>query len=96
MNVSFDVYSGESQVSKEAQATALDQLQASGIVSESKGARIVDLEKYKLGKTIVQKQDGTTIYISRDIGGAIERYEKYKFDKMIYVVAVRSPYLTAT
>jgi hypothetical protein len=31
--------------------------------------------------------DGTTIYITRDIGAAAERYEKYKFDKMIYVVA---------
>lgn len=31
--------------------------------------------------------DGTSIYLTRDIGGAIERYEKYKFDKMIYVVS---------
>jgi arginyl-tRNA synthetase len=31
--------------------------------------------------------DGTTIYITRDIGAAAERYEKYKFDKMVYVVA---------
>lgn len=48
---------------------------------------IVDLEKYKLGKTIVRKKDGTSVYITRDIGGAWERYEKYKFDKMVYVVA---------
>ena len=33
--------------------------------------------------------DGTSIYLTRDIGGAIERYEKYKFDKMIYVVAAQ-------
>ena len=31
--------------------------------------------------------DGTSIYLTRDIGGAIERYEKYKFDKMLYVIA---------
>lgn len=30
--------------------------------------------------------DGTTIYIVRDIAGAIQRYEKYNFDKMIYVI----------
>jgi len=46
----------------------------------------VDLNPYKLGKPVVQKPDGTTIYIVRDIAGAIERYQKYKFDKMIYVV----------
>ena len=33
--------------------------------------------------------DGTSIYLTRDIGGAIERYEKYKFDKMIYVVGAQ-------
>lgn len=31
--------------------------------------------------------DGTSIYLTRDIAGAIQRYEKYKFDKMIYVIA---------
>jgi arginyl-tRNA synthetase len=31
--------------------------------------------------------DGTSIYLTRDIGGAIERYQKYAFDKMIYVVS---------
>lgn len=54
--------------------------------SSSDLALAVDLEKWKLGKPVVQKPDGTTIYIMRDIAGAIERYKKYKFDKMIYVV----------
>lgn len=49
-------------------------------------ALAVDLNKWKLGKPVVQKADGTTIYIVRDIAGAIQRYEKYKFDKMIYVI----------
>lgn len=31
--------------------------------------------------------DGTSIYLTRDLGGAIERYQKYKFDKMIYVIS---------
>lgn len=88
LNVSFDEYVGESQVSREAQKNAMDTLLSSNIVSEDKGALVVDLEKYKLAKTIVRKRDGTTTYISRDIGGAVERYEKYKFDKMVYVVAV--------
>jgi arginyl-tRNA synthetase len=33
--------------------------------------------------------DGTSIYLTRDIGSAIERYEKYKFDKLIYVIATQ-------
>ena len=31
--------------------------------------------------------DGTSIYLTRDIAGAIQRYDKYQFDKMIYVIA---------
>ncbi|GAA5890801.1 hypothetical protein JCM8208_003054 [Rhodotorula glutinis] len=87
LNIWFDVYSGESQVSQEAQKHALDQLQGSGIVEESQGALIVDLKKYKLEKTIVRKKDGTSVYITRDIAGAAERFDKYHFDKMVYVVA---------
>ncbi|KZT05980.1 arginyl-tRNA synthetase [Laetiporus sulphureus 93-53] len=49
-------------------------------------ALAVDLNQWKLGKPVVQKPDGTTIYIMRDIAGAYQRYEEYKFDKMIYVV----------
>lgn len=58
-----------------------------GIVTESDNALIVDLEKYKLAKTVIRKKDGTYVYITRDIAGAAERWEKYNFDKMIYVVA---------
>ncbi|RDB20230.1 Arginine--tRNA ligase, cytoplasmic [Hypsizygus marmoreus] len=51
-----------------------------------KPAWAVDLNAWKLGKPVVQKPDGTTIYMVRDIAGAIQRYEEYKFDKMIYVI----------
>lgn len=87
LNIYFDIYSGESQVGQESQDNALKVLQEQGVVEDSQGALIVNLEPYKLGKTIVRKKDGTSVYITRDIGGAAERFEKYHFDKMIYVVA---------
>lgn len=34
-------------------------------------------------------QDGTTLYLTRDIAAAVSRYEEYKFDKMFYVVAAQ-------
>ncbi|RCI06644.1 hypothetical protein CU098_012197 [Rhizopus stolonifer] len=86
LNIHFDVYSGESQIS-EGMHKAMAQLHKDNLLEESEGALIIDLEKHKLGKTVVQKKDGTTLYLTRDIGAASERYEKYKFDKMIYVVA---------
>ncbi|KAI8340647.1 hypothetical protein BC941DRAFT_371019 [Chlamydoabsidia padenii] len=88
LNIAFDVYSGESQVGQ-GMEEAMAMLQSTGLLQDSEGAKVIDLEKYKLGTTVVQKRDGTTLYLTRDIGAAKERYEKYKFDKMIYVVAAQ-------
>lgn len=92
LNIQYDVYSGESQVSKEAMDTVSKLMKEKGVSEESEGALIVDFVKHgakKLGKAIVQKKDGTSLYLTRDIGAAMERHEKYKFDKMIYVVATQ-------
>jgi arginyl-tRNA synthetase len=64
-------------------------MEEKGVSENSEGAVIVDLTKYskKLGKALVKKKDGTSLYLTRDIGEARQRQEKYNFDKMIYVVA---------
>ncbi|KAL0058372.1 arginyl-tRNA synthetase [Marasmius tenuissimus] len=87
LNVKFDVYTGESQVGQEWMQKATERLDEMGLIDEVNGAKLVNLEKWKLGKAVVRKKDGTSIYLTRDIGGAIERYEKYKFDKMVYVIS---------
>ncbi|KAF2114220.1 hypothetical protein BDV96DRAFT_495470 [Lophiotrema nucula] len=89
LNIRYDDYSGESQIKDESMEAAARIMQEKGVSEDSDGAVIVDLTKYskKLGKAIVKKKDGTSLYLTRDIGAAFERMEKYKFDKMIYVVA---------
>lgn len=89
LNIQYDRYSGESQVSEESMDEAAKIMAEKGVSEESEGAVIVDLTKYskKLGKAIVKKKDGTSLYLTRDIGEAAGRYETYQFDKMIYVVA---------
>ncbi|CAJ0842327.1 15277_t:CDS:2 [Entrophospora sp. SA101] len=87
MEDDFDIYSGESQVKNESITQALSAMKEKNILEESDGALIADLKKYKSDIALIQKNDGTTLYITRDIGAAIERYEKYKFDVMYYVVA---------
>ncbi|CCE63289.1 hypothetical protein TPHA_0E01970 [Tetrapisispora phaffii CBS 4417] len=91
LNIQYDVYSGESQVSKERLDEAIKILNDKNLTHEDRGALLVDLTKFnkKLGKTIVKKSNGATLYMTRDIGAAMDRYEKYHFDKMIYVVAVQ-------
>lgn len=89
LNITYDSYSGESQVSEDSMKVIGERMQEKGLIVEDKGAKLVDLTKYnkKLGKAIVQKRDGTSLYLTRDIAGASERYDKYKFDKMVYVIA---------
>ncbi|KAJ2915790.1 hypothetical protein MD484_g4636, partial [Candolleomyces efflorescens] len=87
LNVKFDVYTGESEVGKGAMDTALAKLEEMNLIEDSNGAKLINLTKHKLEKAVVRKKDGTSIYLTRDIGGAIERHEKYKFDKLIYVVS---------
>jgi arginyl-tRNA synthetase len=56
LNVHFDVYWGESEVGREWQDKALDMLNAMGLISDVDGAKLVDLEQYKLQKAIVRKK----------------------------------------
>ncbi|KAF1973886.1 arginyl-tRNA synthetase [Bimuria novae-zelandiae CBS 107.79] len=89
LNIRYDDYSGESQVKDESMDHAAKVMEEKKVSENSEGAMIVDLTKYskKLGKAVVRKKDGTSLYLTRDIAAVSERYEKYKFDKMIYVVA---------
>lgn len=97
LNIEYDVYSGESQVSKESMDRALKLYDEKGLVHIDRGAKLIDMTRFnkKLGKVIVQKSDGTTLYLTRDIGAAIDRYNKYHFDKMIYVIASQQDLHTA-
>ena len=81
------MYSGESQVRPESIEQANKVLAEKGLLVEDKGALLINLEKYKLAKPLIKKRDGTSLYLTRDIGAAKQRYDQYHFDKMIYVVA---------
>jgi arginyl-tRNA synthetase len=96
LNISFDEYSGESQVTEEAMDKMGKLMEEKGICKEDKGAMLVDFpslvpgkEGKRLERPLVRKKDGTALYLTRDISELLGRHEKYKFDKMIYVVAVQ-------
>lgn len=90
LNIHFDDYSGESQVAEDDMQAASRILSDKGISEESEGAVMVNFEKHKapkLGTALVQKRDGTSLYLTRDIAANQERYIKYGFDEMLYVIA---------
>ncbi|ETS01681.1 arginyl-tRNA synthetase [Trichoderma reesei RUT C-30] len=94
LNIAFDKYSGESQVSEEAMAKLAVEMEEKGISRVDNGATLVDFtqllpgkEGKRLGVAVIRKRDGTALYLTRDVCELLSRYETYKYDKMIYVVA---------
>ena len=61
LNVHFDVYTGESMVGKASQDMALERLNEMGLIDEHEGAKLVNLEQYKLGKAVVRKKGACAI-----------------------------------
>ena len=85
LGVSFDVYEAESLYNKKSK-TILKELREKKLLKKSDGALVVNLKKYGLGVCLIEKSDGTTLYVTRDLAAAIARAKKYKFKKMIYEV----------
>jgi len=85
LGISFDVYSGESQYN-EYMEEIIQEMEKKKLLQASEGAKIIDLHKYNLNVALIKKEDGTTLYLTRDIAAADERYQKYHFDEMLYVV----------
>ena len=85
LGVSFDHFMGESFYSDKMDAIDED-LESKNLLHESKGALIVDLEKYNLNPALIKKTDGATLYITRDLATAAYRKKTFNFVKSLYVV----------
>ncbi|NLO82004.1 MAG: arginine--tRNA ligase [Clostridiales bacterium] len=84
MDVHFDYYTGESFYNDKIEPI-IEELRQKGLLKESEGALIVDLEKYDMPPCLILKKDGSSLYATRDIAAAIHRKKEYNFDKCIYV-----------
>ena len=62
------------------------------LIRESDSSVWVDLTDDNLDKKILLRADGTTVYMTQDIGTAVLRQEDFKFDQMIYVVGNEQNY----
>lgn len=86
LGVEFDDYRGEFFYENDVDKV-INLLNEKHLLKVSQGAKIVELPE-DISPAVVVKSDGTTLYITRDISAAIDRYKDYKFDKMIYVTDV--------
>jgi len=87
LGVSFDSYAGESFYSDK-MGEIVELLGEKGLLTESDGAKIVDLSEYGITPCIILKSDGATIYATRDLAAALYRKRTYDFHKNIYVVGL--------
>ncbi len=87
LGVSFDDYRGEMYYNQYV-PKIIDELKQKGLLVQSQDAQIVDLNDYDLSTAVMLKNDGTTLYLTRDISAVVSRYQEYKFDKILYVTDV--------
>ena len=85
LDIEFDSYAGESFYSDKMDRV-IDIIKDKGLLQESQGTNIVDLEEYNMPPALITKNDGSTLYMTRDLAAALYRKENYDFEKCIYVV----------
>ena len=86
LDVHFDSWNGESFFNDKMDKP-LKMLEDKGLVTESQGAKVVDLSAYNMPPCLLVKSDGSSLYATRDIAAAIWRKQEYDFYKCLYVVA---------
>ncbi len=92
LGIEFDKIYYESETYELGKKYVLDGLSKGIFYAKSDGSVWVDLKDYGLDEKLLLRSDGTSVYITQDIGTAILRYNEYKPDKMIYVVGNEQNY----
>ena len=82
MGIEFDSYQGESFYNNMLEET-LELVREKGLLKESEGALLADLEPYGLPPCLLRKKDGAALYITRDLLQTIYRYKTYRFSKLL-------------
>lgn len=86
LHITFDSYAGE-RFYTDKMAPVVEELRQKGLLKESEGAQIVDLEAYGMPPCLILRSDGASLYATRDLAAAIYRHDTYHFYKCLYVVA---------
>ncbi len=91
-NVSFDKYYYESQLYKLGKENILKGLEKGIFYKDEDGSTRVDMSEIGLDTKVLLRSDGTSVYITQDIGTAISRQNDWPFDQLIYVVGNEQDY----
>jgi arginyl-tRNA synthetase len=87
LGIAFDHYEGESRYHGK-MGSVIAEVERTIGTKVSGGALVVDLPSSNSEPPVLlKKDDGSTLYATRDLAAAIDRFERFKFERSLYVVA---------
>lgn len=93
MGIQFDKVYLESETYKLGKEVVQEGLEAGKLERLEEGAVVCDLEPLGLdGTKVLLRSDGTSVYMTQDLGTALKRFEEFKMDRMVYVVGDEQQY----
>lgn len=90
--ISFDTFYYESETYRAGKEEILNGLKKGVFYSEEDGSVWADLSEINLDKKVLLRSDGTSLYLTQDIGTAIARHKDWPFERLIYVVGSEQQY----
>jgi len=90
--IEFDAVYRESETYTSGKAQIMRGLEEGRFYREDDGSVWIDLEPINLDRKILLRSDGTSVYVTQDIGTVLARYADWPFDRLIYVVASEQDY----
>ena len=92
LGVDFDKIYYESETYLEGKDLVLEGLKEGKMYRRDDGSVWADLTGEGLDEKLLLRSDGTSVYMTQDIGTAKQRYEDYPIDRMVYVVGNEQNY----
>ncbi|MBR1539531.1 MAG: arginine--tRNA ligase, partial [Bacteroidales bacterium] len=92
LGISFDRIYYESQTYKDGKALVEEGLEKGVLYRRDDGSVWCDLTADGLDEKLLLRKDGTSVYMTQDLGTAKQRYDEYHFDEIIYVVGNEQNY----
>lgn len=92
LGIEFDKTYYESETYVHGRQIVTEHLQKKLLQQDTDGSVWIDLTADGLDRKLLLRKDGTTVYITQDLGTAVERYNEYHFQKHIYVVGNEQNY----
>ncbi len=91
-NISFDRYYYESNTYLSGRDEVLKGLDKGVFYKDKDGSIRLDLSDIGMDTKVLLRSDGTSVYMTQDLGTAIARHEDFPFDRLIYVVGAEQEY----